>query len=202
MNTKKKLLSAVMALFLGASLLVPAAPAQAAEPQTLPFPVYVNGTPVTIQNAILYNNFTYVQLRDLARVTNMGVDFNDPNMPNLPIPGGSLPIGISIDQPTFVYTKDNVPDWIFRNGATVDKAVDITTLHHKYFYWKKMEEVPEGMKYYFLEEDNGEYFVAQDQSGRTVKKQVHVFTSMGKEYISVDEFRSIIQPYLVDMCMQ
>jgi hypothetical protein len=200
MNKMKKCWSAVMALVMGASLLVPAAPAQAAEPQALPFPVYVNGAPVTIQNAILYNNFTYVQLRDLARVTNMGVDFNDPNMPYGVQPGGSLPIGINIDQPTFVYTKTNVPDWIFHKGATVDKAVDVTTIYTRYLV---MGNNPtKDMKYYFHTDNDGKYFIARDQKGRTIKKQVHVFNSMGRFYVDVDEFRSIIQPYLVDMCMQ
>ena len=200
-NKIKSISAAVMAAILGVSLLIPAAPAQAV-PQTLPFPVYVNGMPVTIQNAILYNDFTYVQLRDLAKVTNMSVEFNDPAMPFLPPPGGALPTGINIDQPTFVYTKDNVPNWLGEGLKTVDKAVDITTLYHRYFLQENLDTPTNSMKYYFHPAEGGGVFVAADESGKTVKTPVHVFTSEGKEYVSVDEFRSVIQPYLVDMCMQ
>lgn len=54
--------------------------------QPLPFSTYVNSEPVTINNALLYQEYTYVKLRELANVTNMDTNMFS-NKPIMPMPG-------------------------------------------------------------------------------------------------------------------
>ena len=91
----------------------------------------MNGSVVTINNSLLYGGHTYVQLRELANVTNMGIDFVQTGESTMQ-PGGGLPEGISIDQPTFVYVKEDVQDWSGDGLVMLDEAVDITTLWSRY----------------------------------------------------------------------
>lgn len=193
MNAKKHFTALALAVIIGiGALLPPGQVAQAAEIQPLPFQTYVNGSLVTINNSLLYGGHTYVQLRELANVSNMGIEFNDPNSPSLPTPGGSLPIGISIDQPTFVYTKDDVQDWSSGSCVILDKAVDITTLYSRY-------QANSGKYNYAFE---GNTLVVPNENGGTKTIDMHIISSYGKTYVSVDEFREKIQPYLIDICMQ
>lgn len=187
MKKKNRLTAVVLAALMGIGAFLPAAKADAADIQPLPFPTYVNGSQVVINNALLYGGHTYVQLRELAGVTNMGIEFvSEPSLE----PGGGLPQGISIDQPTFVYVKDDVYNWSGAMGS--DKyfqGVDITTLFSRY----NLRE--ENFTYGFDPIDGT--FVANDQ-----EVSIKTLTSNGKIYTTVDEFRDKIQPYLVDMCMQ
>ena len=191
MKRTKKLTSLLLAGVLAVGLAAPAGQAQAADIQPLPFPTYINGSQVTINNSLLYGGHTYVQLRELANVTNMGVDFNSADNPMLPVPGGSLPVGISIDQPTFVYVKDNVQDWSSGSAVILDKAVDITTLYSRY-------QSSDGYRYGF----DGQNLVVPNGKGGSDRIQLHVIASYGKYYVSVGDFRDKVQPYLIDMCMQ
>lgn len=188
---KKRFTALALVTCMGIGAVLPATQADAADIQPLPFPTYVNGSQVTINNALLYGGHTYVQLRELAAATNMDVDFNSVNDPMLPGPGGSLPIGISIDQPTFVYTKDEVQDWSSGSCVILDKAVDITTLYSRY-------QARDGFDYAF----DGQAIVVLDGDGGSERIDLHVIASYGKHYVSVDDFRNKVQPYLIDMCMQ
>lgn len=190
MKATKKLTSLLLAGVLAVGLAVPATQADAANIQPLPFTTYVNGSVVTINNSLLYGGHTYVQLRELANVTNMGIDFVQSGESTIQ-PGGGLPVGISIDQPTFVYVKEDVQDWSGDGLVMLDKAVDITTLFSRY-------QVRDGYDYAF----DGQSIVVPDGNGGTDRIALHVIASYGKHYVSVDDFRDTIQPYLVDMCMQ
>lgn len=190
MKATKKLTSLLLAGVLAVGLAVPATQADAANIQPLPFTTYVNGSVVTINNSLLYGGHTYVQLRELANVTNMGIDFVQSGESTIQ-PGGGLPVGISIDQPTFVYVKDDVQDWSGDGLVMLDKAVDITTLFSRY-------QASDGYDYAF----DGQAIVVPDGEGGTDRIPLHVIASYGKHYVSVDDFRDTIQPYLVDMCMQ
>lgn len=197
MKSSKKLTSLVLAgaLALGVALPAGAGAAQAATIQPLPFTTYVNDSQVTINNSLLYGGHTYVQLRELANVTNMGIDYVGPNDSPTAGPGGGLPNGISIDQPTFVYVKDNVEDWSNVTDMTVvDKAADITTL------WGRYQENEGNYKYFFSGRTNS--LNVPDGNGGIKKISLHIIQSRGKTYVSVDEFRDKVQPYLIDMCMQ
>lgn len=187
MKKKNRLMAVVLAALMGIGAVLPAAEAEAADIQPLPFPTYVNGSQVVINNALLYGGHTYVQLRELAGATNMDIEFvSEPSTE----PGGGLPVGISIDQPTFVYVKDDVYNWSGAMGS--DKyfqGVDITTLFSRY-------NLREGNFTYGFDPIEGT-FVADGQ-----EVSIKTLTSNGKIYTTVDEFRDKIQPYLIDMCMQ
>lgn len=190
MKKKNRLTAVVLAALMGIGAFLPAAKADAADIQPLPFPTYVNGSQVVINNALLYGGHTYVQLRELAGVTNMGIEFvSEPSLE----PGGGLPQGISIDQPTFVYVKDGVQDWGNVYGGGTFKGVDITTLHNRYM------DHEGNLAYHFNGSDD---LVVPDGEGGSKTIDLHIVNSYGKVYVSVDEFRDKIQPYLVDMCMQ
>lgn len=188
MKATKKLTSLLLAGVLAVGLAVPATQADAANIQPLPFTTYVNGSVVTINNSLLYGGHTYVQLRELANVTNMGIDFVQTGESTMQ-PGGGLPEGISIDQPTFVYVKEDVQDWSGDGLVMLDEAVDITTLWSRY-------QTRAGDFDYAFDAMAGTFNVPDG------KLPIHVVHWQGKTYVSVDDFRDTIQPYLVDMCMQ
>lgn len=188
MKATKKLTSLLLAGVLAVGLAVPATQADAANIQPLPFTTYVNGSVVTINNSLLYGGHTYVQLRELANVTNMGIDFVQTGESTMQ-PGGGLPEGISIDQPTFVYVKEDVQDWSGDGIVMLDEAVDITTLWSRY-------QTRAGDFDYAFDAMAGTFNVPDG------KLPIHVVQWQGKTYVSVDDFRDTIQPYLVDMCMQ
>ena len=193
MKATKKLTSLLLAGVLAVGLAVPATQADAANIQPLPFTTYVNGSVVTINNSLLYGGHTYVQLRELANVTNMGIDFVQTGESTMQ-PGGGLPEGISIDQPTFVYVKEDVQDWSGDGLVMLDKAVDITTLFSRY-------QTRVGDFDYAFDAMAGTFNVP-DGNGGSKALPIHVVQWQGKTYVSVDDFRDTIQPYLVDMCMQ
>ena len=193
MKQSKKLTALLLAGVLAAGVAMPQAPAEAADIQPLPFTTYVNGSVVTINNSLLYGGHTYVQLRELANVTNMGIDFVQTGESTMQ-PGGGLPEGISIDQPTFVYVKEDVQDWSGDGLVMLDEAVDITTLFSRY-------QTRVGDFDYAFDAMAGTFNVP-DGNGGSKALPIHVVHWQGKTYMSVDDFRDTIQPYLVDMCMQ
>lgn len=54
MKKKNRLMAVVLAALMGIGTVLPAAEAEAADIQPLPFPTYVNGSQVVINNALLY----------------------------------------------------------------------------------------------------------------------------------------------------
>lgn len=189
MKMKKRLTALALAAVVGLGAVAPAGAVDASPIQPLTFPTYVNGAPVKINNAITYGGHTYVQLRELSGITNMGIEFVPQGSHSME-PGGGLPEGISIDQPTFVYVKDQVHNWNGNMGSEkYFKGVDITGLMSRYNLRKG------NFKYGF--DLMAGTFVAD---GKTI--DIKILHSYGKDYMTVDDFREQIQPYLVDMCMQ
>ena len=194
MNKHKKLLSAIFASFMAVAMLLPVQDVQAAEVQPLRFPVYVNGSLVTINDSLLYNDYTYVKLRDVAAVTNMGIDFVNPGQERLPMVGGNKPEGISITQPSYVYVKDQVPNWTKEMGTEkYFKGVDITGIYHKY----NNQSGKKDLKYSF--NDKG---LLIKENGTETQLEFKVLPSYESYYMTVDDFREYVQPYFVDICMQ
>lgn len=152
------------------------------------FPVYVNGESIALEDALLVDGKTYVQLREFSEKINVDVAWKDPKHHTLPIPGGNLPGGINLTNPTFIYTKE-VTD--FYNTAETIKGVEITGLRHKY------QAQNENLKYAF--DDYG--LVIRDK-GQEKKIPLKFNPSQGRAYLSVSEFKEKLLPYLVDMCMQ
>ncbi len=168
--------------------------AQAIEIQPLPFPVYVNDKQVTIAQSLLYKGHTYVQLRELSGATNMDIEFVKDEY-QMPLPGGRMNPGINITQPTFVYVSDKVYNSDPAYGSVpLTTGVDITTIYERY----SLDKNP-SLTYGFRHSD--ETFVVRENGEEKAMdltlKPYHEYL-----YVSVDEFREKIQPYLVDMCMQ
>lgn len=74
---------------------------------------------------------TYVQLRELCEQININVEWVDPRYHMSPVPGGNLPSGINLTNPTFIYTKK-----VTKYNDTDKKimGVDITGVYKKYKY--------------------------------------------------------------------
>lgn len=199
-------LSMLGVMALGAWL--PGASASAAHIQPLPFNVFVNSDQVNIKNSLLYQGHTYVQLRELTDLTNMNITFVSPNQPQLPMPGGGLPIGISIDQPTFVYVKDKVQDIDHKVSSDgYFQGVDITGIYLKYDYYIQNTKKRSSYRYAFKTGHTQKDLAEPDklivpEGNGTKEIPMEIIHSYGHFYVTVDEFRTKIQPYLVDISMQ
>ena len=154
---------------------------------TLGYPVYVNGELIKMNEARIIEGRTYVQLRELCSQMNVTVDWADPKNHMLPIPGGNLPAGVNLTNPTFVYT-DEVTDYY----TTTQKitCVDITGIYTKY-------KTGKNLNYAFSEEG-----LLINKNGTENVIPLKYNPGNGRMYLTVDEFREKVQPYLVDMCMQ
>src|SRR5665648_741272 len=153
----------------------------------LGYQVYVNGEKITLNESFIKDGRTYVQLRELCSQMNVAVDWVDPKYHMLPIPGGNLPDGINLTNPTFVYTK------IVTNYSDLTQkiaCVEITGIYHKYM-------ADNNLKYSFGEEG---LVVKNDGTEKIIPLKYNPW--YGKMYLSIDEFREKVQPYLVDICMQ
>ncbi len=166
--------------------------------QPLPFDVYINNHKTKVNQAILYQGHTYVQLRELSGLLNAHVEF----YPNMPM-GGMGFKGINVMIPTFVYVDKKVADYkhIFSDvgDGTYFPAVDITGLCIKYSVHNKIGNV-HGFRYYFR--DNGETEFVVNENGEEKVEKLRLHSYAGHYYIPVPDFKRQIQPYLTDMCMQ
>jgi hypothetical protein len=164
-------------------------PANAAESRTsaLGYPVYINGKMIKLNEALIKDGRTYVQLRELCNQMNVTVDWIDSEKHTLPIPGGNLPDGINLTTPTFVYT-DEVTNYY--DTTQKINCVEITGIYQKY-------KTGNDLKYAFGDEG---LVVKNDGSEKVIPIKYN--PSNGRMYLSIDEFREKVQPYLVDICMQ
>lgn len=195
MTIKKRIMAIALAAVVGLGAVAPVGAAEASPIQPLTYPTYVNGINVDLQNSITYGGHTYVKLRDIGAVANMGIYFRDPSFGNeMGGAGGGRLAGIHIDQPSFIYTRNNVTDWT-TGGDPVkyDKCVDLTGVYEKYYdadHHKKLA-------YSF----NDNTLTVPDGNGSKTIEFI-VFNYQGRKYVPVDEYRDKIQPYMVDICMQ
>ena len=166
---------------------IPLANATELQRSTMGYPVYVNGENIMLNDAFIEDGRTYIQLRELCNKTNVTVDWVDSRYHMSPIPGGNLPDGINLTNPTFVYTK------IVTNYSDLTQkiaCVEITGIYHKYM-------TDNNLKYSFGEEG---LVVKNDGTEKIIPLKYNPW--YGKMYLSIDEFREKVQPYLVDICMQ
>ncbi|WP_040949401.1 stalk domain-containing protein [Gorillibacterium massiliense] len=154
---------------------------------TLGYPIYVNGKMIKLNEALIKDGRTYVQLRELSNQMNVTVDWIDSKYHMLPIPGGNLPDGINLTIPTFIYT-DEVTD--FYDTTQKITAVEITGIYQKY-------KTGNNLKYAFGDEG---LVVKNEGSEKVIPLKYN--PSNGRMYLSIDEFREKVQPYLVDICNQ
>jgi hypothetical protein len=177
---------ALCAIILGT---VSYAAAAAAGPETgvLGYPVYMNGKPITLNEAIMKDGRTYVQLREFCEQVGITVDWVDPSYHEMPIPGGRLPEGINLTNPTFVYT--DTLSYHLDTSQIIDSA-EITWMYKKY-------REGNDLKYAF---GDSEFVVKSDGGEKTMPLQINARN--GRIYIPIDEFREKVQPYLIDICRQ
>ena len=195
MKMKKRLTALALAAVVGLGAVAPVGAAEASPIQPLTYPTYVNGNAVDLQNSITYGGHTYVKLRDIGAVANMGIYFRDPAFGNeMGGAGGGRLAGIHIDQPSFIYTQNNVTDWT-TGGDPVkyDKCVDITGVYEKYYD----ADQTKNYAYSF----NGKTLTVPDGNGSKIIN-INAFNYQGRMYVPVDDYRDKIQPYMVDICMQ
>ena len=195
MTIKKRIMAIALAAVVGLGAVAPVGAAEASPIQPLTYPTYVNGINVDLQNSITYGGHTYVKLRDIGAVANMGIYFRDPSFGNeMGGAGGSRLAGIHIDQPSFIYTRNNVTDWT-TGGDPVkyDKCVDLTGVYEKYY------DADHHKKLAYSFNDNT-LTVPDGNGSKTI--EFTVFNYQGRKYVPVDEYRDKIQPYMVDICMQ
>lgn len=163
------------------------ADATEAQTSTLGYPVYVNGERITLNESLIKDGRTYVQIRELCSKMNVTVDWVNPKYHMLPIPGGNLPDGINLTNPTFIYT-DEVTDYY--NTTKKINCVEITGVYQKY---------KTGNNFDYAFSDEG---LVVKENGTENVIPLKYNPSNGRMYLTVDEFREKVQPYLVDMCMQ
>lgn len=195
MTIKKRIMAIALAAVVGLGAVAPVGAAEASPIQPLTYPTYVNGINVDLQNSITYGGHTYVKLRDIGAVANMGIYFRDPSFGNeMGGAGGGRLAGIHIDQPSFIYTRNNVTDWT-TGGDPVkyDKCVDLTGVYEKYY------DADHHKKLAYSFNDNT-LTVPDGNGSKTI--EFTVFNYQGRKYVPVDEYRDKIQPYMVDICMQ
>lgn len=192
MKTPRKIASLLLAGVLACGIALPGQAAQAANVQPLPFDINVNNTPVTLSQALLIDGYTYVQLRELAKATNMEVSYIKPGSgPSWLMHNGPVADGVHISQPSFIYTKDNVPDYKHVLDGQPFKGVDITEVVSRY------NSAEGDFDYAFCDEglrvrENGEEKIVPFIK---VHASDHV-------YVTVDTYKEKIQPYMLDICMQ
>src|SRR5665647_1405801 len=150
---------------------------------TFGYPVYINGENIMLNDAFIEDGRTYIQLRELCNKTNVTVDWVDPKYHMSPIPGGSLPDGINLTNPTFVYTAE-VTDYY--NTIQKIPCVEITGIYQKY-------QADNNLNYAFSDEG-----LVVKENGTENVIPLKYNPSNGRMYLTIDEFREKIQPYLVD----
>lgn len=154
----------------------------------LNFPIHVNGKVITLNDTLLLNGRTYVQLREFSEKINVDVNWVDPNYHMAPVPGENFPGGINLTNPTFIYTK-TVTDY-YDTGKTI-KGVEITSVYNKY--------KAENKKLNYAFDDLG---LVIRENGQEKKIPLKINPSNGRKYLSVSEFEEKLLPYFVEMCMQ
>lgn len=154
-------------------------------------PVYFNGKGIALNDTLVKDNKTYVQLREFCKKVNISVDWVSYKFRGTPIPGGNFLSGINLTNPTFVYTA-KIPNY-YTNSPTQLMAVEITGIYETY----QNQYYP----YHFVDDEKFRGLVINTGSEeKHLPLTLHY--NMGRMYVSVDEFREKIQPYLVDICMQ
>jgi len=192
-NIKKILMSASIIInVLAVFILVGSTVSGASElhKSILTYPVFINGDEVAIEEGYIIDGRTYIQLKEICEKSNMHLEWVDPNPDHnqVLIPGGNLPGGINITNPTFIYSK-YVTD--FDNNNKLIKCIDITGIFFKY------KSSDQRFKYSFSDEG----FVVMDNNVVTTIP-LDYNPNSGRMYLSVDEFELKLLPYLVQLCEQ
>lgn len=182
------ILSLIICMIIGANT-INASANEKAESSVVPcvYSVYINGEETQLQEAFIKDGRTYVQLRELAGKTNMDVEWVDPKYHMLYAPGGGLPEGINVTNPTWIYVYDIVD---FYNTSDLIQCVDITGIYEKY-------KENKGFKYCFSSDG-----LIIEENGQQVIKPLKYNPNSGRMYLEVTEFKEKVLPLLIEICLQ
>lgn len=160
----------------------------------LPFNVWINGEPVTLEKALVKDGHTYVQLRELAE--KMDVDIEWVGFHNAPVPGGNLPEGVNLNQSNILHTRD-ISGWFPEERAQgkVIYGVDLSSLIKKYNVKRA-----QNLTYYFQTGEQSGLYIRE--KGQVTAIPLSFYNDMGRTYVTVDEFKEKIQSHFVDICLQ
>lgn len=150
------------------------------------FPLYINRYETPMNEAFIKDGRTYVQLREFCEATNIRVDWVEHHTT---IPGGAMSVGVNLTVPSYIYVYD-VTD--FHDTRRLIKCVDMTYMKDKYKYDGKLA-------YSF--DDFGQTFVIK--TGETEERiPLDINPNAGRYFITVEQFKEKILPYMVEICMQ
>lgn len=156
----------------------------------LDIPLYFNGEEISLSEGFIVDGRTYVQLKELCDNSNISVDWVDPNPDNNQalIPGGNLPGGINLTNPSFIYMK-NVTD--YNNTDQIIQAVEITGIYQKY------KDTNTKLIYSF-----NDYGLVIRTNGTEKLIPLDYNPSSGRMYLEKEIFKDKVLPYLVEICEQ
>ncbi len=149
------------------------------------FPIYFNNDEIQLEEAIIIDGRTYVQLREFCGLINVQVDWQDPKLHMLPAPGGNLPGGVNLTNPTYIYT-DKVTNYY--DTDEIVECVEITGIYSTF---------QGGYDYSF--NDFGLQIIVD---GKEELIPLQYNPSAGRMYITVSEFKEKLLPHMVEICMQ
>ena len=154
----------------------------------LSYPIYFNGEEIQLTEGYIIEGRTYIQLKEFCEKVNIQVDWIDPAVHQSFPPGGGLPEGINLTNPTFIYSKS--VNAIDGSGNKIE-GVEITGIYHKY------SSIDTELMYSF--DDEG--LVIRDAS--TIKViPISYNPNSGRIYVDKTEFKEKILPYLVEIFEQ
>ena len=154
----------------------------------LSYPIYFNGEEIQLTEGYIIEGRTYIQLKEFCEKVNLQVDWIDPAVHQSFPPGGGLPEGINLTNPTFIYSKSvNVIDG---SGNKIE-GIEITGIYHKY------RSTDTELMYSF--DDEG--LVIRD-AGTIKVIPISYNPNSGRIYVDKTEFKEKILPYLVEICEQ
>ncbi len=155
----------------------------------LEFPVYFNGDKITLNEGFIVDGRSYIQLKEFCEKTNLQVDWRDPAYHQLFPPGGALPEGINLTNPTYIYIKE-ITD--FDNTDNLISGVEITGIFQKY------KSSNTNLQYSFDEE----YGLIIRSNGTEKAIPLNYNPIYGRMYLEKEEFKEKVLPYLVEICEQ
>lgn len=154
-----------------------------------PFHIHVDGHEITLNKTLIKDGNTYVQLRELAN--KMGADVEWVGFHSAPIPGGNLPEGININQSNVLHKRD-ISGW-FNEKPTI--GIEVTSLIKKY-----NEKRSDQLRYYFKKNDQSGLYVKENSNVQYIP--ITFYNDQGLTYVTANDFKTKIQPYYVDICLQ
>jgi hypothetical protein len=154
----------------------------------LSYPIYLNGDEIQLTEGYIIEGRTYIQLKEFCEKANLQVDWIDSAVHQSFPPGGGLPEGINLTNPTFIYSK-SVND--IDGSGNKFEGIEITGIYQKY------RSTDAELIYSF--DDEG---LVIREAGSIKVIPISYNPNSGRIYVDKMEFKEKILPYLVEICEQ